>query len=272
MAERCRAYAVDYRVLDADGVIRLEPALAPIETALAGGIHFPADVAGDAHLFCRVLAARAADAGVRFRFESEVRRVHLRQGRFHALEHDGLVESADACVIAAGASSPRLLRPLGIALPVQPVKGYSLTVPFDSWTPRPRVPVIDEHFHAAACPLGAALRIAGTAEFAGFDTTLNPARLENLYRLLAHLYPEGAARVERRDVVHWSGLRPMSPDGVGIMGQTAVTGLYVNTGHGHLGWTMAPGAGKLVAQQVPASTPIRRRGLRPGPLPVRERR
>ena len=137
-----------------------------------------------------------------------------------------------------------------MGLPVQPIKGYSLTIPLEDWAPAPRVPVIDEHFHAAACPLGDRLRIAGTAEFAGFDANLTASRIENLYTLVAGLYPAGAALIDRRRVAHWTGLRPMSPDGVGIMGESAIAGLYVNTGHGHLGWTMAPGAGKLVADRV----------------------
>jgi D-amino-acid dehydrogenase len=138
---------------------------------------------------------------------------------------------------------------------VQPIKGYSLTLPLADWPLAPRVPVIDEHYHAAVCPLGDRLRVAGTAEFAGFDTTLTESRIENLYALVRRIYPAGAALVDRRRSVHWSGLRPMSPDGVGIMGATAVAGLYLNTGHGHLGWTMAPGAGKLVADQVLAGRP-----------------
>ena len=157
---------------------------------------------------------------------------------------------ADACVVAAGSYSTALLAPLGLRLPVQPVKGYSLTIPLLGWPCAPRVPVIDEHFHAAVCPLGDRLRVAGTAEFTGFDANLTPSRIANLYRLVEQVYPDGTACIDRRQVVEWCGFRPMSPDGVGLMGPSAVPGLFLNTGHGHLGWTMAPGAGKLVADQV----------------------
>ena len=125
----------------------------------------------------------------------------------------------------------------------------------EGWAQSPTVPVIDEHFHAALCPLGNKLRIAGTAEFAGFDETLTPERIENLFTLLHQAYPEGASHVSRDSVVRWAGLRPMSPDGVGIMGATDVAGLFLNTGHGHLGWTMAPGAGRLVADLMLGQTP-----------------
>ena len=118
------------------------------------------------------------------------------------------------------------------------------------WRVQPQVPVIDEHFHAAVCPLGQQLRVAGTAEFAGFDTTLTQSRINNLYDLMRGIYPDESRNIDRRACAEWTGLRPMSPDGVGIMGRTAVKGLYLNTGHGHLGWTMAPGAGKLVADDI----------------------
>lgn len=250
VATRCRAFDVRYDVLDPQRVVALEPALGPIADVLCGGIHFPDDISGDAHLFCRALAKQAAAAGVCFEFNASVDRLLQRGGRFHAVESAGRTHTAEACVVAAGSFSAHLLRSVGVRLPVQPVKGYSLTIPLDDWPQAPRVPVIDEHFHAAACPLGDRLRIAGTAEFAGFDANLTASRIENLYTLVAGLYPTGARLIDRRRVEQWTGLRPMSPDGVGIMGESAVAGLYVNTGHGHLGWTMAPGAGKLVADRV----------------------
>ena len=104
------------------------------------------------------------------------------------------------------------------------------------------------------CPLGDRLRVAGTAEFAGFDDALTPGRIENLYELVRRVYPGGAKKIDRRQSAHWTGFRPMTPDGVGIMGDTPVEGLFVNTGHGHLGWTMAPGAGKLVADRIALGT------------------
>ncbi len=250
IAERCRQWDVRYDVLGPAEVVRLEPALAPIGTQLAGGIHFPDDVSGDAHRFCREIARRAADEGVTFLLETEISEIIAEHGRFRAVVQNGEVTSADACVLAAGSYSTRLAAAVGVRLPVQPVKGYSITVPMADWPTPPRRPVIDEHFHAAVCPLGDRLRVAGTAEFAGFDAALRPSRIENLYELVRRVYPHGAALIDRRQSAHWAGFRPMSPDGVGIMSETPVAGLFVNTGHGHLGWTMAPGAGKLLADRI----------------------
>jgi len=249
-AERCRAFDVRYNVMSAGEVTQLEPALAPIARELSGGIHFPDDVSGDAQRFCRALAEHCAAEGVDFRFESQVQQVLTTDGAVTGLMVDGEVQRADAVVLAAASYTPILAASAGVRVPVQPVKGYSITVPMADWRVQPQVPVIDEHYHAAVCPLGQQLRVAGTAEFAGFDTTLTQSRIRNLYDLIARIYPDESRGIERRACAEWTGLRPMSPDGVGIMGRTAVRGLYLNTGHGHLGWTMAPGAGKLVADDI----------------------
>ena len=249
-AERCRAFDVRYRVLSAAAVAALEPALAPIAAALSGGIHFPDDVSGDAQRFCRAVAEQCASAGVSFRFEAQAHQVLSAGGAVTGLNVDGEMLRADVVVLAAASYTPALAAGVGLKVPVQPVKGYSLTVPMADWRVQPQVPVIDEHFHAAVCPLGQQLRVAGTAEFAGFDTTLTHSRINNLYDLIQSIYPDESRNIDRRACAEWTGLRPMSPDGVGIMGRTAVQGLYLNTGHGHLGWTMAPGAGKLVADDI----------------------
>lgn len=250
VALRCREWNVQYDVLTAPEVVGLEPALQPIADALSGGIHFPDDVSGDAYRFCQALAGLCADHGVGFEFDAEVRRVLVDDGRLAGVQIGDVERHFDACVIAAGSYSPGLCKRLGVRVPVQPVKGYSITVPVTDWPVAPQVPVIDEHFHAALCPLGAHVRVAGTAEFAGFDSRLTPSRVDNLYRLIEQVYPAGARVLDRTTATEWTGFRPMSPDGVGIMGTTPVAGLYLNTGHGHLGWTMAPGAGKLVADCV----------------------
>ena len=249
-AERCRAFDVRYAVLTMREVVILEPALAPIAAELAGGIHFPDDVAGDAHEFCRALAARCAADGVEFHYAATAERVLTTAGAVSGLMVDGETVAADTVVLAAASHSPALAATVGLRVPVQPVKGYSITVPMADWQVQPQVPVIDEHFHAAVCPLAQQLRVAGTAEFAGFDTALTQSRIANLYALIRRIYPTESAAIEPRHCREWTGLRPMSPDGVGIMGRTTVAGLYLNTGHGHLGWTMAPGAGKLVADDI----------------------
>ena len=249
-AERCRAFDICYQVLTAKEVTTLEPALAPISDQLSGGIHFPDDVSGDAHRFCRALAERCVTDGVQFCYETHVQRIVISDGTVRGVMVDGEILHADSVVLAAASHSAALAASAGVRVPVQPVKGYSITVPMAHWQVQPQVPVIDEHYHAAVCPLGQQLRVAGTAEFAGFDTTLTQSRIANLYDLITRIYPLEAASIKRSACAEWTGLRPMSPDGVGIMGRTRVAGLFLNTGHGHLGWTMAPGAGKLVADDI----------------------
>jgi len=255
VAARCRDWDVAYTLLDAAGIAALEPALAPITDQLSGGIHFPGDVSGDAHKFCCELARCCEQAGVAFEYGANVERFLVRGACVQALIVNGVEREIDSCVVAAGSNSARLLATARVRVPIQPVKGYSLTLPTDSWAQSPAVPVIDEHFHAAVCPLGTRLRVAGTAEFAGFDATLSPGRVENLFTLLQALYPVGAAGVDRQQCQQWAAFRPMSPDGVGLMGETPCRGLFINAGHGHLGWTMAPGAGKLVADCVAGVAP-----------------
>jgi D-amino-acid dehydrogenase len=130
---------------------------------------------------------------------------------------------------------------------VQPAKGYSISVPLDGWSPRPALGVIDDALHSAATPIGDVLRVAGTAEFAAFDRTITPARIENLQRLVEALYPQASSVVRSRNLAGWAGLRPMCADGVPLIGPTPIGNLYLNTGHGHLGWTMAAGSGRLLA-------------------------
>jgi D-amino-acid dehydrogenase len=154
----------------------------------------------------------------------------------------------DAFVLAAGSYSPGLARGLGLKLAVRPAKGYSVTLPGPQ--PGPRLPVVDDTLHAGVVPLGKSLRIAGTAEFAGFDLTLKPARIETLLRLLRDIYPGMYARLDRNSVRSWAGLRPMSADGVPVIGATPIENLYLNTGHGHLGWSMAAGSGRALADLI----------------------
>jgi len=247
-ADQLAAHGVVHKPLDRDGVVALEPSLAPVAEKLAGGIHHPDDESGDAHLFCRALADAARAAGVAFRFGVTVAGFRPDKDRIRsALTSSGELD-ADAFVVAAGSYTPRLLSGLGIRLPVRPVKGYSITVPCGDWERAPTRPVTDDTLHAAVTPLGDRIRVAGTAEFAGLDTTVGEARIGNLKRLLLEIYPDFAAGLkDETDIQPWSGLRPMSADGVPILGATPIDNLFVNTGHGHLGWTMAAGSGKAVA-------------------------
>ena len=238
-----------------DAVIRLEPALTPLRDALVGGILCAEDESGDARQFTEALADQARAAGVEFRFGVDVSGFqHDRQKISAVITNSGPL-AADAVVMAAGPWSPLLLRRLGIRLPVRPVKGYSITVDTGNWAAQPALPVIDDALHAAITPLGQRLRVAGTAEFAGYDHRLSPSRIENLYSLLLGIYPCFAPHLDRTRANPWTGLRPVSADGVPYIGQLKFDNLYLNTGHGHLGWTLAAGSAKLLAALMSGQAP-----------------
>jgi D-amino-acid dehydrogenase len=158
--------------------------------------------------------------------------------------------AADAVVLCAGVWSTALARQLQLKLPVRPAKGYSITLPVGAG-PAPRMPVVDHGLHAAVVPVGTdRLRVAGTAEFTGMDLSISPARVANLESLLRRIYPALAARTAAADIRAWAGLRPMCADGVPLIGHTHWENLFINTGHGHLGWTLAAGSGQLIADVV----------------------
>jgi D-amino-acid dehydrogenase len=159
--------------------------------------------------------------------------------------------------LAAGSYTPLLARHVGLRLPVRPAKGYSITMP-RSRAPAaaPRIGVADAHLHAVVVPVGDdRVRVAGTAELAGYDLSIHPQRIENLKVLLRRMFPAFAAQLQENDFTPWAGRRPMSADGVPILGATRISNLYLNTGHGHLGWTLAAGSGRLVADAIARRAP-----------------
>ena len=235
--------------LDPAATARLEPLLDEIRGDLVGAIHFPADESGDALLFCRGLRARLEARGVRVAVNTAVRALRVTAGRAGGVETAaGFVPGAHV-VMAGGPWSTALLAACGVRVHVRPVKGYSLSVPIDPDS-GPRHALSDDSLHAVMTPLGATLRLAGTAEFSGWDLSLRPGRVQALWRLLAALSPTLARTVDRSSARAWCGLRPMSADGRPYIGATSVAGLYVNTGHGHLGWTQAAGSASLLAQLI----------------------
>ena len=252
-AQRLRSAGLTFRSLTAAETVTLEPALAPIGARLAGGIHYPGDELGNAHEFCVQLAEAARRRGVAFHFGTAVREFHASGGRVTAVACERTRFTGDHFVVAAGSYSPLLLGPLGVRLPVRPVKGYSLTFDRPPRDPPLRIPIADDDFNAVVVPLQNVLRVAGTAEFAGYDLSLPEVRLRNLSTLLDEVLP--SATFDRSAGRPWCGLRPMSPDGVPIIGATPIGNLWVNTGHGPLGWTMAAGSGHLLADLMSAVPP-----------------
>lgn len=255
MAAWIGGHGVSWRELDRAQTVALEPALAPVAGEIAGSIHFPDDEHGDAWRFCEALATQAAGRGVEFRYSTTVEVLEYDGRRVRGVRTGGGAVAADAFVIAAGSFSPQLLSGLGIRLPVAPVKGYSITVPIPTGVTGPTIPILDDELHAVAAPLNGKLRIAGTAEFAGHDLSVPESRIKNLMGLLNRTFPAIARAVPRDRITPWSGLRPMSADGVPIIGHTPIENLFLNTGHGHLGWTMAAGSGRALADLMTGRTP-----------------
>jgi D-amino-acid dehydrogenase len=244
---------VEFRSLSTAQALELEPALAPIGGELAGALYCPIDETGDAHRFCVALAEQARAAGVEFRFGVQVRALEIAAGRVTAVRTADEWLIADGYVLAAASYSAPLLKPLGIGLPVRPAKGYSVTFAADEGKPPPlHLPIADDDLHAVVVPLDGAVRAAGTAEFAGYDLALRPERVRNLLNLVAKVLPE--AGLDPAAARPWCGLRPMSADGVPVIGATGLPNLWVNTGHGPLGWTMAAGSGQLLADLLSAQT------------------
>jgi D-amino-acid dehydrogenase len=244
MSERLQLEGLAFARLSRDETVSLEPALSPIAHELLGGLHLKSDETGDAHRFCVALAEEAQRRGVEFAYGTSVTGIDVRAGRVTRVRTAQRDYSADHYVVAAGSYSAPLVRPLGIDLPVRPAKGYSVT--FDPpHQASLSMPINDDDMHAVVVPLGNAIRAAGTAEFAGFDLTLRPERVRNLINLAQRVLPSAGLDAARARA--WCGLRPMSPDGVPVVGATALGNLWVNTGHGPLGWTMAVGSGQLLA-------------------------
>ena len=245
-----REAGIDFRLLDSKTVLQVEPALADISPRIVAAIHYPHDESGDAHLFCNALAEQAVNAGARFRYGVNIRGFVRSGQRISAVVTEQGEQQAEAYVLAAGSYSPLLSASVGLRLPIRPVKGYSLTFNLDGWDKGPTMPLVDESAHTAITPLGSRLRVAGTAEFNGYNTELAPGRIENMARILRATCPGFIPHMDLEAAIPWAGLRPYSCDGVPLLGPTPLANLYLNTGHGHLGWSMSMGSGKLVADFI----------------------
>jgi D-amino-acid dehydrogenase len=254
-AELSRHGPVPYRVLDRDETLAVEPALAPVGDRIVGAVHVPEDESGDCHLFTRRLGELARERGVTFRLDEEVTRIETEGDRVTAVIAGGERLEAERYVLALGTGSAALARPLGLRLPICPVKGYSLTVPRGGWNDAPRTPVVDEALKVGVVPIGERLRLAGSAEFAGEDASISERRTAYIWRAATGVFPALARHVDPAAIEPWSGLRPMTPDGPPILGPTRYANLFLNTGHGHLGWTMACGSARVTADLVAGRRP-----------------
>ncbi|EHK71506.1 D-amino acid dehydrogenase small subunit [Pseudomonas psychrotolerans L19] len=243
---------VPFELLDRDGVARVEPALAAVKHKLAGGLRLPNDQTGDCFLFTNRLAEEARRLGVEFRFGAEIQQLSANGDRIDGVKVDGELLTADHYVLALGSYSPQLLAPLGIRAPVYPLKGYSLTVPIVDATMAPTSTILDETYKVAITRFDDRIRVGGMAEICGFDLNLDPRRRATLEMITGDLYPRGG---DLARASFWTGLRPATPDGTPIVGATRYRNLFLNTGHGTLGWTMACGSGRLLADLIARKQP-----------------
>ncbi|EOD56471.1 D-amino acid dehydrogenase [Aeromonas molluscorum] len=245
-------YGVPYQSLDTQGCEEAEPALARVRGKVVGGLRLPGDETGDCFRFTQALAAEAQQLGVEFVFDCPLDEIEMKNGRAVAVRAGERRWQADAIVCALGSYSTGLLRPLGIALPVYPVKGYSLTLPMSNAEAAPRSTVLDETYKVAITRFDERIRVGGMAELSGFNLALNPKRHDTLAMVVRDLFPEGGDLAQAE---FWTGLRPMTPDGTPLVGPSPIPGLWLNTGHGTLGWTMAAGSGQLLADLISGTQP-----------------
>jgi D-amino-acid dehydrogenase len=246
------ADGVPFEVLDVEGCVRAEPGLAAVRNQIAGGLRLPNDETGDCFKFTNELAKKAEALGVRFVYGADIRKLRMENGKVAAVETAAGDYNADVFVTALGSYTPQLLRPLRMKVPIYPVKGYSITVPIIDESRAPVSTVMDETYKVAITRLGDRIRVGGMAEIAGFSFDLPQARKDTLVHSVEGLF---AGAGDQSKALFWSGLRPMTPDGTPIIGKTNYSNLYINSGHGTLGWTMACGSARVLSDMIGGATP-----------------
>lgn len=256
-AELMRRYGCLREPISIARALEIEPALASVRDRLVGATYAQDDESGDAHRFTQALAEQCAAQGVSFRYNTcilgldalggEITRVRLR-----SCSGDAFDEKADAYLVCLGSYSPQLLAPLGVHLPIYPAKGYSATLNVAGFAGAPTVSITDDAYKIVYSRLGDRLRIAGTAELNGYNTELNDVRCAALTRRYFELFPNSA---DANSVHYWTGLRPSTPSNVPIIGRSKIRRLYINSGHGTLGWTEGPGSGRAIAEIIQGNKP-----------------
>lgn len=236
-----------YQRMTVEDCIKQEPGLAAVSHKLTGGLYLPDDETGDCYLFCQQMTELAKAHGVTFMFDTEVKNVKREGTRIVSVVTDKGELEADAYVVAMGSYSTRFMADLGLSIPVYPVKGYSLTVPITDETQAPTSTVMDETYKVALTRFDDRIRVAGTAELAGFDPSIPEKRKATISMVVKDLFPNSG---DFDKAEFWTGFRPMTPDGTPLIGKTPFSNLFTNTGHGTLGWTMACGSGHLLAQII----------------------
>lgn len=243
---------VPFEVLDRAGYVAHEPALAEVQEKFVGALRLPGDETGDCFKFTGAIAEAATRLGADFRFGVTIEGLETAGGEIKGVRTDAGTLTADRYVLALGSYSTKMLAPIGIRVPVYPVKGFSITVPITDPDMAPTSTIMDETHKVAVTRLGDRIRVGGTAQLSGFNLDLEAGRRRTLEFVVTDLFPKGGD-VSR--ATFWTGLRPMTPDGTPILGGTKYGNLYLSTGHGTLGWTMAAGTGRVMADLIGGATP-----------------
>ncbi|ASW10433.1 MULTISPECIES: D-amino acid dehydrogenase [unclassified Rhizobium] len=244
----------EIRVIDADEIVRREPALLDSRQLIAGGILCPTDETGNSSKFTKALAEIVRSRGGRILTDTRILKLERSGNRISRVLTSKGEFTADNYVLSLGSESPLLARKIGLSLPIYPIKGYSLTIPITDPELAPKVPVLDEHNLVAITPMGDAIRVTATAEFAGYDRSHKPSDFAFMMDVTRSLFPKGIAY----DRAHmWAGLRPMTPDNLPVLGRRDIDNLWLNTGHGHIGWTMSHGSARIIADLMSGrSSPV----------------
>jgi D-amino-acid dehydrogenase len=242
----------EIRILDRAQILALEPSLASVGDKIAGAIHCPTDETGDCNKFTLGLAAICRARGAEFHTGTAIDRIEVSGDQVVGVHVAGRVFTADLYVMALGSQSPLLAKPLGVDLPIYPIKGYSLTVPVGNHKAAPTIAAIDEQNLVAITRFGERIRVTATAEFAGYDVSHKPGDFAFMKSVVQELYPDGGD-YDRAEM--WAGLRPMTPTNLPVFGLKRHRNLYYNTGHGHIGWTMSHGSARITADLIAGRTP-----------------
>ncbi len=250
--EILKHHGVSFQILEGDAYLAYEPALALVKDKFVGALRLPGDETGDCFKFTTALARMAEADGAAFRFGTNILGIEREGDRITGVRTDAGVLKADKYIVALGSYSPLLLKPIGIDIPVYPVKGFSITVPISDAAMAPESTIMDETHKVAVTRLGDRIRVGGTAQLSGYDLHLDQSRRSTLEFVVGDLFPRGG---EVSKAEFWTGLRPMTPDGTPIIGETRYPDLYLSTGHGTLGWTMAAGTGRVMADLLSGRKP-----------------
>jgi len=240
-------HGLTFERVSPDRCVQLEPALKDTHSTLSGGLYFVRDEVGDCNKFTQGLAAACASRGVTLRFGETVARIETAGRQIKAVVTDRERIATDAVVVAMGSFSAPLLARNGLRIPIYPVKGVSITFPRAGWEGAPSMPVIDDSKLFGLVPIGDRMRISGSAEIAGYDTRPAPARAQAIIENAGYTFPQMKRGFDLANSVVWAGLRPVSPSGTPLIGETKIRGLWINAGHGHLGWTLSCGSGRVLA-------------------------